>query len=273
MKERPESGRAARKAAIALLALQEDVAAAVLARMGTTEVRRLHQEIQALGEVPDEQVAAVLEELGQRLSSPLAVARLAGPAYLLKLAHRAFGEARAEEMLAAPPPAEPEPGDRLRGARAIDLAQLLAEENPQVAAIQLTQLPSGMAAKVLASMPAEKAAELVARLAEVKEVSARAVAEASQALVSMLESAGGLAASEERAIFDGLAFSAKVVRELGGSSAGAVLEQLTSRDRRVATMVRAALLALDEERGEAAVREGAAGRGEAAVRAMHRGTS
>jgi flagellar motor switch protein FliG len=267
MTERPERGQNARKAAIALLALQEDVAAAVLARLGPGQVRRLRQEMQSLGDVSDEQVAEVLEELGQRLASPIAVARLAGPAYLMKLAHRAFGEARAEELFAAPPPVEPEPIDRLRSAKVVDLAQLLGDENPQVAAIQLTQLPPALAGKVLAAMAADKAAELVARLAEVREVSAHAVAEASQALVSMLEAAGGLAASEERASFDGLAFSARVMRELAGPSSGALLEQLALRDRRVATMVRAAVLALDEERGEAGAR------GEAGMRAVQRGAS
>ncbi len=142
--------------------------------------------------------------------------------------------------------------ERLRVARVADLAQLLADEHPQVAAMVLTQLAPALAARVLAAMSPELAAELLARLAEVEEVPAHAVAEASQALVRALETAGGLAASEERATFDGLGFSAAVVRALGAPHGGAVLEQLTSRDRRIATRVRSALLALDVSGDEAA---------------------
>ncbi len=244
----PGSGRgdrSGRKAAIALLSLHEDVAAAVLARLGPAELRKLRQETAALGEISDEQSAAVLEELAERMASPLAMARLAGPAYLLRLAQRAFGEELAGELLAEPPPPEPEARDRLRGARVVDLAQLLGYEHAQVAAMLLTQLPSPLAAKVLAAMPAEQAADIVARLAEVEEVPAHAVAVASQALVRALEAAGGLADAEARSSFDGLAFSAAVVRELGGGS-NAVLDQLSARDRRAATRVRAAVLALED---------------------------
>lgn len=236
----------ARKAAIALLSLQEDVAAAVLSRLGPEEIRRLRQETLSLGEVSDEQVTQVLDELAASVASPLAMARAAGPAYLMRLAQRAFGEARAEQLLAEPPPPEPEPMDRLRGARVGDLAQLLADEHPQVAAMVLTQLAPELAARVLTAMPPELAAELLARLAEVEEVPAHAVTEASQALVRALEAAGGLAGAEGRSAFDGLAFSAAVVRELGAPQSGAMLEQLAKRDRPAATRVRTAMLALED---------------------------
>jgi flagellar motor switch protein FliG len=258
--DRPNGGRNARKAAIALLSLEEDVAAALLARLGPAELRKLRQETAALGEISDEQAAAVLAELAERMATPLALARLAAPAYLLRLAQRAFGDERAVELLAEPPPPPPEPLQRLRVARVADLAQLLGEEHPQVAAMLLTQLSSSLVAKVLAAMPADLAAELVERLAEVEEVPARAVAEASQALARALETAGGLAGAEGRAGFDGLAFSASVVRELGSGST-AVLDQLASRDRRAATRVRAAVLALEERPDAAAPPARAAQRG------------
>lgn len=239
------TGGNARKAAIALLGLQEDVAAEVLARLSPAEVRRLQQEVAALGEVSDDQVAQALDELAGSVASPLALARAAGPAYLLRLAQRAFGEARAEELLGEPPAPAPEPMQRLREARVEDLAQLLADEHPQVAAMVLTQLAPPLVASVLAAMSAELGAELVARLAEIEEVPAHAVAEASQALVRALEAAGGLASGEARESFDGLGFSAEVVRALEAPHGSAVLEQLGNRDRRAATRVRAALLSLD----------------------------
>jgi flagellar motor switch protein FliG len=243
----------ARKAAIALFSLQEDVAIAVLSRLGPEEIRRLRHEMLVLGDVSDDQVTQILDELAASVASPLAMARAAGPAYLMRLAQRAFGEARAEQLLAAPlpPEPEPEPMDRLRGARVDDLAQLLVDEHPQVAAMVLTQLAPELAAKVLAAMSPELAAELVARLAAVQEVPAHAVAEAAQVLVRVLEAAGALAGADGGAAFDGLSFSAAVVRELGAPHGSAMLEQLAKRDRPAATRVRTAMLAL-EDRGSGA---------------------
>lgn len=263
-----ERKRAARKAAIALLSLPEDVAAELLARLGPEEVRRLRQEMQALGEISDEQAAEALAELADSVATPLALARSAGPAYLLRLAQRAFGEARAEELLAEPSPPEPAPLEQLRGARVTDLAQLLSYENEQVAAMVLTQLAPELAARVLAEMPAELAAEVVARLASAVEVPADAVAAASQSLVRSLEATGGLPGAEGRASFDGLAFSAQVVRELGAQHGGTILEQIAKRDRTAATKVRAALLALESPsvKHEGGLHEGAA-------RAAQRGAS
>lgn len=248
----------ARKAAIALLSLPEDVASELLARLGPEEVRRLQQEMLALGEISDAEAGEALEELAAAVASPLALARSAGAAYLLRLAQRAFGEARAEEMLAVPPPPEPAPLEQLRGARVSDLAQLLSYENEQVAAMVLTQLAPGLAAKVVAEMAPEIAAEVVSRLSSAQEVPADAVAAASQALVRSLEASGGLPGAEGREAFDGLGFSAQVMRELGAQQGGAILEQLAKRDRGAATKVRAALLALEGPgKHETSLHEGA----------------
>src|SRR3569623_3520304 len=96
-----------RRAAIALLSLDEELASQVLAKMSLTDVRRLCAAVEQLGDVQTELITAVLGDLERGLSAPLAKARAGGPAYLRKLADRAFGPARAKTALgiAAPHPA------------------------------------------------------------------------------------------------------------------------------------------------------------------------
>jgi flagellar motor switch protein FliG len=240
-------GAGARKAAVALLSLPEDVAAAVLARLSEAEVHQLRQEMLGLRQVGDAEAAEVLDELSAALSTPLALARSAGDAYLYRLAQRAFGEERAGQLL-RPPAAEPDAVERLRGARVHDLAALLGDEHPQVAAMVLTQLSAALAAKVLAAMAPELAAEVLLRTADLQEVPEHAAAEASQALVRALEATGS-GRGTRAARFDGLRFSAAVMQELASPYAAELLERMGEEDRRAAARLRGAASALESAVG------------------------
>src|SRR5689334_20101648 len=152
-----------RKAAIALLSLDEEVATQVLSRMAEGDVRRLIDAVEHLDDVGGDVIASVLEDLERGISSPLALVKTGGTKYVRKLAEGAFGSERAQKLfgVSAPPS---EPLQLLRSARVNAIAQLLVEEHPQVAAVVLTQLAPGVAAKVVALMPAEIAADLTSRI-------------------------------------------------------------------------------------------------------------
>ena len=235
-----------RRAAIALLSLDEELASQVLSKMALSDVKRLWDAALNLGDVGGELITNVLGELERGLSDPLAMARADGGAYLKKLADRAFGPERAKAALALEPPAPPAPIQLLRSARVQSLAQLLAEEHPQIAAVVLTQLPARVASKVLALMDPMIAAELTARLAALEEVPEHAVAEASESLVAALAAAGGLATSDARAEFDGLAFSAAIINELSSEQGEDILGQIAQRDEGTAAKIREALFTFDD---------------------------
>lgn len=240
---RPVSGP--QKAAIALLSLDEEVASLVLARMQEHDVRRLVEAVEQLEEVGPEVIERVLGELERGLTDPLAMVRSGGTKYVRKLADRAFGFERAQKLFGvAPPPSEPL--QLLRTARVNALAQLLGDEHPQIAAVVLTQLAPAVAAKVLALMPRELAADLAARLSDLEEIPEHAVHEASESLVRALEAAGGLAGSDARAEFDGLAFSAAIVNEMSSEDGDALLEKIADQDEVIAARIREALFTFDD---------------------------
>ena len=234
------------KAAIALLSLDEEIATQVLAKMAEADVRRLVEAVEHLEDVGGDVIASVLEDLERGITSPLAVVRTGGTKYVRKLANAAFGNDRAQRLFgsAAPPPTDPL--QLLRTARVTALAQLLTEEHPQIAAVVLTQLPAGVAAKVLALMPTDQAADLAARISELEEVPEHAVAEASESLVRALELAGGLASSDARATFDGLAFSAAIVNEMSSEAGDELLGKVAERDETIASRIREALFTFED---------------------------
>ncbi|MEZ4362067.1 MAG: hypothetical protein R3B48_17905 [Kofleriaceae bacterium] len=214
-----------RRAAIALLSLREDLAAALLAQLGEPELAKLRRAVDELGEVSEEEATQVLSELAREVAQPTAAPGAARPRHLRRLVERAFGETRAEQLLS---PTAAAPIDRLRAAPAAELAQLLGDEHPQIAAMVLTQLPPTLAASTLGAMNPELAADIVSRIAELREVSEDVVEGAVTALVQALAPAGE-GGEAERAAFDGATFSAALVGALDPVRDAAVLQRLGGR--------------------------------------------
>jgi flagellar motor switch protein FliG len=235
------------KAAIALLSLDEEVATQVLGKMAEADVRRLVEAVERLDDVGSDVITSVLEDLERSITSPLAVVRTGGTKYVRKLADAAFGSDRAQRLFGtATVPAMTNPLELLRTARVNAIAQLLTEEHPQISAVVLTQLPAPVAAKVLALMPSDQAADLAARISELEEVPEHAVAEASESLVRALELAGGLATSDARQVFDGLAFSAAIVNEMSSEAGDELLGKVAERDETIAARIREALFTFED---------------------------
>lgn len=245
MQSPPPTVHGPHKAAIALLSLDEEVASKILAKMAEHDVRRLVDAVEQLENIGSDTISAVLEELEANLTNPLSMVRSGGTKYVRRLADRAFGTDKAQRLFGvAPPPSEPL--QLLRSARAASLAQLFTEENPQIAAVVLTQLAPGVAAKVLNLMPAALAADLTARISSLDEIPEHAVAEASEQLVRALEAIGGLSSSDSRSEFDGLAFSASIINEMASDAGDAMLEKIAEADERAASRIREAMFTFED---------------------------
>jgi flagellar motor switch protein FliG len=227
-----------RRAAIALLSLDEEIASKVLARMSERDVRRLAEIVEDLGEVSSGTIEKVLLELERGMVNPLAIAHTGGHRYMRKLADKAFGSDRAQKLFGVPEVQVSEPLQLLRTARATALAQL----QPKVAS------------KVISVMEPELAADVCARIADLEEIPEHAVAEASESLVRALEAVGGLASSDARSEFDGLAYSAAVVNEMATTAGDELLAKISEADDKTATRIREAMFTF-EDLGRIATRE------------------
>ncbi len=235
------------KAAIAVLALDDELAAQLMSELDDIELRQLASAVDELDLVPTEALIGVLEELEIALNGPRSVSRTGGGAYLRQLAARSLGEDRARRLFAPPVDDSPSvPLEQLRSARTQALADLLLEEHPQIAAVVLTQLPAALAARVLKEMPPETSADLANRLSALDEIPDRAVLEASESLVRALAASGGLASSDRRSDFDGLAFAASIVNEMNGDDGDALLDRMATIDEGAAARVREALFTFED---------------------------
>lgn len=228
---RPGSSR--RKAAVALVALGEERATAVLRGLDPATVRELVAEIARLGPVRAEEVRTALDELSAGLGSD---SHLPAPSaqFAENLLRGALGEIEpdAAAELHAPPPfswlAETD--------HALATA-ILATQSPSVVAVALAHLQPQQAAPLLRALPPEIAAGVVIRLAGLRSLHPSAVNEVEASLRQEFAAATIDAAQR----VPGPVVLADILAHTGGDSRGALLATLTAADPELAERVRAAL--------------------------------
>ncbi|MCW2848617.1 MAG: flagellar motor switch protein FliG [Marmoricola sp.] len=154
-----------RKAAIVLIQLGPDRAAAVLSRLNENEVEAVTAEIARLDSIDVEENASVLGEFRDLLTARSHIAQ-GGLAYARQLLEQSLGSERASEII-----------DRLNAAavqlpfqflRRVDPAQLrsfIADEHPQVIALVLAHMSADKASLLLAGLPSDQQAEIAHRIA------------------------------------------------------------------------------------------------------------
>ncbi|MCC7381304.1 MAG: hypothetical protein IT384_05715 [Deltaproteobacteria bacterium] len=231
------------KAALLILALDEDVAAQVLGHLSEDQLRRLAEYAEQLSPSALDALENTYEEFERMMRAPGPVGPAAAGAYFRNLAAKAIGEDRALRLLA--PPGPPTAATALRSARISTLSELLESEHPQLAAVIVAQLPKDRAAKVLAAMDASRQSEVIKRLAELTDIPAEMAELASEALAKVLAGAGALGGSESKK-FDGAVFTAGVLNELDHEDTTRLLDGLAARSEKAAAKVRDAMFTFDE---------------------------
>jgi flagellar motor switch protein FliG len=230
------------RAAMIVLGLDEEVAADVLRHMPEDDVRRLADAVTHLEPVPLDLLEPAFEDFDRAMRAP--VLPRGGADYLRRLAASALGEERVRRLL-NPAPGPRAPMESVRGARPATLAQILADEHPQVAAVVLAQLEREQAAKVLKALPEELQADLLARLAALEEVPEDALLAAAEAVGRNLEAAGG-GAEISRQPCDGVARAAALLNELTPDDSQRLLGVLESRDAALGPKVREAMFTFED---------------------------
>jgi flagellar motor switch protein FliG len=160
------------KAAILLMTLGSDAAAAVVKHLSEAEVRQLSTVMAHLRSIPRAQAAAVHEEAWRWLSSREGFL-VDGEQFVRKLIaagghdqttmreiSRTMETSRGTDDLAT----------HLGPVAAPVIAQVLGSEHPQVIAFVLANLQAKQAAAVLAALPEELAPDIVQRICELKNV-------------------------------------------------------------------------------------------------------
>lgn len=158
----------ARKAAVFVLAVGDEIARELFTLLSEEEIRHLGDVARRLEDVSRSEVVSVLEEFRQRFAGGHIPQKGVGSMFQLMM-ERALGEDRANALFAP----EESPEDPFDACRAVDvgtLARLLEAEHAQTIAIVLDALEPERAAKVLQKLDESRAPEIVWRMSHLGNV-------------------------------------------------------------------------------------------------------
>jgi flagellar motor switch protein FliG len=155
----------ARKAAVFILALEEEVATLVLRSLSDAELARITSEIAELGVVDKETIAAVIREFLELEEIQMVIQR-GGLDQAVRLVERSFPREKAGRILEVLGTERQERAfSFLEDVEAETLAACLREEHPQTLAAVLAHLSPRKAAELLERLDPELRREVVERIA------------------------------------------------------------------------------------------------------------
>ena len=210
-----------RKAAILLMSLEEEDAAAILARLPRRYVETVSIAIAQMDTVSGSEQERIMNEFIN--SRPSAIGPNSGGLDKAKnLVKKALGKDAAEMLSVLQQTLEALPFGFLHKADPQNILSFLIDEHPQTIAMVLSNIPPGVAAGVLNGLQPDRQLAVIERVAEMGQTSPEAIEEVENALATRMalfmtqayQKAGGVPAvaevlnvsdrSTERTILDGL---------------------------------------------------------------------
>ena len=219
------------KAAILLMSLGEDVAAAVLSNLEEREIQSVGNYMSAVGDVDIEVMDAVTKEFFELLESGGGGLGIGGVEFLKTALMQAMDPAKATDILNNITTPGEELGGGLETVRMLDpkiIANFIINEHPQTAAIILAHLDPPVASSTIRELPEEKRMEIVHRLAKLERVSPNVIRELDRALQAEFRTSGAVSGNK-----------------LGGVEVAAAM--MGTLDRQVETEILTSMDEIDQE--------------------------
>jgi flagellar motor switch protein FliG len=234
------SGR--RRAAVLLIALGPERAAAIMQHLDDDEVEELSSEMAAIKQVSPETSQSVIEQLALEVSAS-AQGALGGLDYTYEVLEKRLGRQRAQEIVDALSGRQAhKPFDFLRRTPPEQVAAFLQEEAPQTMAIVIASLPSSIAAKVLAELPKDLQSEVAFRIATMSDTNPLVVRDLEAALRVKLSAI----LDQELTAAGGVQSLAEILNQAGRSTERHVIQAMAETDQVLAEEVRQRIFTFDD---------------------------
>jgi flagellar motor switch protein FliG len=194
-----------RKAAILLLALQQDTAARVLRHMSREMVEDISRDIASIGSVSPEVRRNVVREFYNQVLARRYM-DMGGMGFARILLQKTLPPEEASRIIAAiEHQVQEQPFSFLQKTETENLSTFLASEHPQTIALVLSHLPAGVASEILVGLPTERQIEVITRVANMEQTSPEVIKDVETGLEKRLaglvserfERAGGAQAVAE----------------------------------------------------------------------------
>ncbi|WP_446740705.1 flagellar motor switch protein FliG [Sphingomonas sp. CFBP 13720] len=229
------------RAAVLMMLVGEEEAAAILQKLEPEEVRQLGKAMFAVADVSEPDVQLVLDDFVDRARERTAVGFDPRP-HIETMMTRALGPDKAESVLARIIPPEAACAiDLLDWLDAGEIAGLIKDEHPQIAAVLLANLDPGIAAQVLESLPEAIQPQILHRIARLGPITPEAI----ETLKSMLSRRMGARQSSAGLQLGGTKDAARILSSGRKATETRVMPKIAKIDRDVAKAIEEALFVFD----------------------------
>lgn len=229
------------RAAVLMMLVGEEEAAAILQKLEPDEVRDLGRAMFTVADVSEAEVEQVLDDFVFKARGRSSVVFDPRP-QIEGMMTRALGSERAEGVLARIVPPEANARlEQLQWFEPDEIAAMIAAEHPQIAAVLLAQLDPDVAAQVFEHLPPEGQPEILRRVARLGPIPAEAI----ETLRAMLDRRAGGARKSVGLQLGGTREAAKILSGARKVTEQRVMPRLAKIDREVAKAIEEAMFVFD----------------------------
>lgn len=247
------------RAAIMVMLLDEEQAAAILRQLGPDELQVLGEKMVALGDIGPQQITQAISGFVSNSDSQ-GISGRGRTGQVRSLMSRAVGEVKADSLMQRILPQGEDAGPALELTRWLTpsaLIPLIADEHPQAIAVLMVQLNPEIAAQVLHALPAPVQTQVVHRVATIGPVAPEALA----MLEVLLEQRIARSHGKAPLTMGGPREAAEIINQAGKATEKRLLPELTRIDKALAKRIESEmfkfehLFALDAQAMGALLRE------------------
>ncbi len=232
-----------RKAAVLMAALGADRAAEVLQHLRQEEIESLSLEMTKLGAIEERTTEAILGELAAATGTDGLGDVVGGVEFAREVLERALGPERAEELLARLASAnEARSFEFLSHTPPEQVVGFLRTEAPQTIALVAANLPTALAAQVLARLPEDVQPDIALRIARMGETSPSVIQQVEEVIRRKVTTV----VEQDYSTAGGAKALADILNQADRSTERAVLDHLAATDPELAEEVRRMLFVFED---------------------------
>ena len=229
------------RAAVLMMLVGEEEAAAILQKLDPEEVRQLGKAMFAVADVSEIEVEHVLDDFVGKARERTAIGFDPRPR-IEAVMTRALGQEKADSVLARIVPAQEACQiDLLDWLDAGEIAAMIEKEHPQIAAVLIANLDPAVGAQVLELMPDAVQPDILHRLARLGPITPEAVA----TLKTMLANRTTSSQTQTGVTLGGTRDAAKILSSGRKATELRVMPKLFKIDREVAKAIEEAMFVFD----------------------------
>lgn len=236
------SDKGIQKAAILMLAIGQDEAAAVMQHLDPREVQQLGMAMSNIRSIQAEELQSVLKEFGEQTSGNAALG-IDNIQYIRNVLDKAMGEEEAGNLLNRILGVSDSSGiESLNGMDSKSISDLIRYEHPQIIATIIVHLDPLKASEVLTEFADEVRTEVIMRIATLDGVQPQAINELNEVLTKLLT---GNESTKKKTI-GGVKASAQILNFLRSDLETAVMAKVKEFDEIIAGEIQANMFVFDD---------------------------